>query len=118
MKTLIIRSGIDGLNLEGKNYRTFNKLSDKIEDDNIECSYLTPGNTYMALITSGSMAYCFRMPNYEAKWTLDIKLSNEQIARIMSAFKIKGLSSTSKLVATLLTETGSPRVQLLRRRMF
>ena len=33
LQTLIVRSGIEGLNLEGKHYKTFNKLSDKIEDD-------------------------------------------------------------------------------------
>jgi WD40 repeat protein len=92
LQTLIVRSGIEGLNLEGKHYKTFNKLSDKIEDDQIECTYLTPNNTFMAVITSGYYAYCYKMPNYETKWTIDIKLSNDQIARIMKAFRTRGMN--------------------------
>lgn len=91
-KTLIVRSGLDALNFEGKVGRTFTPLSDKIEDDNILATYLTPASTYMALITSGYLAYCYRMPTYEQRWSIDIKLNNDQIARIMKAFKLKNLS--------------------------
>lgn len=91
LKTIVVRSGLDTLNYEGKMHKAFNTLSDKIEDDNIVCSYLTPNNTYMVLLTSGYFAFCYRMPTYETKWGIDIKINNDQISRIMMAFKMRNI---------------------------
>lgn len=96
LKTLIIRSGLEAMNLEGKGVRQLNNLGDKIEDDNILVTYLTPNNTYMTLITSGYIAYCYKMPTYEMKWNFDVKINNDQIARIMKLFKMKNLSFDSE----------------------
>lgn len=92
LKTLVVRSGLEAMNFDGKGTKAFNMLGDKIEDDNILVTYLTPANTNMVLITSGYIAYCYKMPTYETRWNIDIKLNNDQIARIMKVFKSKNLS--------------------------
>lgn len=92
LKSLVIKSGIESLNIEGKNYKAFNSLTDKIEDDHIESTYITPANTFMAVVTSGGYSYCYRLPNYDLKWTIDIKLSNDQIARIMKVFRNRNMA--------------------------
>ena len=65
----------------------FNQLYDKIENDTIEASYVTSTNSHLVIATSNAVALCYKMPLYEQRWIIDIKIDNRQISRIMKAFQ-------------------------------
>ena len=91
LRTLIIKSGRYSIQQEIKQTKKiYNNMQDKILDDNIEVSYVSSNNTYLLICTVDS-AYCYKMPSYDHRYTIDIRLNNQQIGRIMKAFNDKGV---------------------------
>ena len=86
-KTLSIKTIPEAQYLEGKIGRLFNTISDKIQDDMVEVTYMTLSCNYIVIVNSNLAAFCYKIPSYELKWIVDVKISNKQIARIITAYR-------------------------------
>ena len=77
----------EGQYLEGKVGRQFNTISDKIQDDMVEVTYITTNSSFVVVVNSNLAAFCYKLQTYELKWIVDVKISNKQIARIITAYR-------------------------------
>lgn len=75
-----------------KSEKVFNKIIDKIDEDFVEASYVTTAGSFLLVATVGCLVYCYKMPYYEQKFVLDLKIDNRQVKRVMRAFKDQGVS--------------------------
>jgi WD40 repeat protein len=90
-KTIDLRNkAFEPQNTEGKGMNTYNAMTDRVDDDVVESVYMTTENTFLIIITSASICFCYSMPSYQLKFILEVKLNNKQIARIMKVFQDNG----------------------------
>ena len=92
LKTLIVKSGVASLQQDMKlNSREFSSMSDKIQDDVIEASYISANHQFLLVVTVNGIAYCYKIPTYHTQFILDVRINNYQVSRIMKAFHRQGL---------------------------
>lgn len=88
-KSLTLRRG-EAQTGEYKAGLVFDKICDKVENDVIQLSYLTPNGAYLLVGTSQNFAICYSIPSYSTKFLMELTLTNPQIGRIMRIFEEQG----------------------------
>lgn len=53
----------------------------------VEVTYITTNSSFVVVVNSNLAAFCYKLQTYELKWIVDVKISNKQIARIITAYR-------------------------------